>query len=133
VNEVDYISFLDAVAKRAGLPPDEAATITGATLETLAERISGGQVRDLAAQLPEELRDYLRKEDELPQRLNAAEFVREVRARAGVDDQWASEGARAVFTTLRETVSGDELDDVVSELPKDIRELLQPPDRRVEA
>jgi uncharacterized protein (DUF2267 family) len=130
---VNYIEFLNTVAQRAGLPPDEAANITGATLETLAERISGGEVRDLAAQLPEELRDYLRKEDELPQRLNATEFVREVRARAGVDDQWASEGARAVFATLRDVISEDELQDVVSELPKDIRHLLQPAGRRVEA
>jgi uncharacterized protein (DUF2267 family) len=131
---VDYVGFLDAVARRAGLPPEEAATIAGATLETLAERISGGQARDLAAQLPDELRTYVRKEeDELPQRLNAMEFVREVRARAGVDDQWASEGARAVFTTLRETVSGAEFNDLVSELPKDIRDLLHPADRRVEA
>ncbi|HEX2773854.1 MAG TPA: DUF2267 domain-containing protein [Micromonosporaceae bacterium] len=128
-----YVGFLNAVAQRAGLPPEEAANITRATLETLAERISGGEARDLAAQLPEELRDYLRKDDELPQRLNASEFVHEVRARAGVDDQWASEGARAVFATLRDAVSVDELADVLSELPKDIQQLLQPASRRVEA
>lgn len=128
-----YVGFLNTVAQRAGLPPEEAANITRATLETLAERISGGEARDLAAQLPEELRDYLRKDDELPQRLNASEFVHEVRARAGVDDQWASEGARAVFATLRDAVSVDELADVLSELPKDIQQLLQPASRRVEA
>lgn len=130
---MNYVEFLDAVAKRAGLPPEEAVTITGATLETLAERISGGEVRDLAGQLPEELRDYLRKEGELPERLNASEFVHEVRARAGVDDQWAAEGARAVFTTLREVVSHDEIEDLLSELPKDIRQLLHPAGRQVEA
>jgi uncharacterized protein (DUF2267 family) len=130
---VNYVGFLDAVAKRAGLPPEEAATITGATLETLAERISGGEARDLAAQLPDELRDYLLKDDAPPQLLNAAEFVHEVRARAGVDDQWATEGARAVFTTLRDAVSDDEVEDLLSELPKDIRQLLQAASRQVGA
>jgi uncharacterized protein (DUF2267 family) len=130
---VNYVGFLDAVAKRAGLPPEEAATITGATLETLAERISGGEARDLAAHLPDELRDYLRKDDAPPQLLNAAEFVHEVRARAGVDDQWAAEGARAVFTTLRDAVSDDEVEDLLSELPKDIRQLLQAASRQVGA
>ena len=81
---MNYAEFLEAVAKRAGLPPTEAANVIRATLETLAERISGGEASDLATQLPEELRGYLSKEDEFGERLDLAEFVHEVRARAGV-------------------------------------------------
>lgn len=123
VPKVDNNEFLDAVAKRSGLPPTEAANVTRATLETLAERISGGEARDLAAQLPEELRGYLHKQEETAQRLDLAEFVHEVRARAALDDQRAGVGARAVLTTVRDAVSADELEDVMSELPKDLRQL----------
>ncbi|MEO3928815.1 DUF2267 domain-containing protein [Micromonosporaceae bacterium B7E4] len=125
------MQFLETVAKRAGLPPTEAVNLTRGTLQTLAERISGGQARDLAAQLPEELRGYLHTEDEFAERLDLAEFLHEVRARAGVDDQRAADGARAVLTTLRDAVPGEELQDLVSELPRDIRQLLQPVSGRV--
>jgi uncharacterized protein (DUF2267 family) len=128
---VNYAEFLEAATKRAGLPPTEAANIIRATLVTLAERISGGAARDLAAQLPEEFRGYLDKEDEFAERLDLAEFVHEVRARAGVDDQRAAEGAHAVLVTVRDAVSAEEFEDLVSELPKDIRQLLQPVSRRV--
>lgn len=128
---MNYAEFLEAVAKRAGLPPTEAATVIRATLETLAERISGGQASDLATQLPEEFRGYLYKEDEFAERLDLAEFLHEVRARAGVDDQRAAEGARAVFAIVRDAVSAEEFEDLVSELPKDIRQLLHPVGRRV--
>ncbi|HEX7745045.1 MAG TPA: DUF2267 domain-containing protein [Micromonosporaceae bacterium] len=130
---MNYVGFLDSVARRAGLPATEAANVTRATLVTLAERISGGQARDLAAQLPQEVRGYLHKEEETAERLDLAEFLHEVRARAGVDDRRAGEGARAVLTTVRDVVSPDEFNDMVSELPKDIRQLLQPMGRRVGA
>lgn len=130
---MNYAEFLEAVTKRAGLPQTEAANVIRATLETLAERISGGEASDLATQLPEEFRGYLHKEDEFGERLDLAEFVHEVRARAGVDDQRAAEGARAVLATVRDAVSTEEFEDLVSELPKDIRQLLHPVGRRVEA
>lgn len=127
-----YVGFLDSVARRAGLPVTEAANVTRATLQTLAERISGGQARDLAAQLPQEVRGYLQKQEETAQRLDRAEFLNEVRARAGVDDRRAGAGARAVLTTVRDVVNPEELEDTVGELPKDIRELFQPVGRRAE-
>jgi uncharacterized protein (DUF2267 family) len=130
---VTYVGFLDSVARRAGLPGTEAAKITRATLQTLAERISGGQARDVAAQLPEEVRGYLDTDEETAQRLDRAEFLNEVRARAGVDDRRAGDGARAVLTTVRDVVSPDEFEDMVSELPKDIRQLFERAGRRVEA
>ncbi|WP_446215117.1 DUF2267 domain-containing protein [Micromonospora sp. IBHARD004] len=129
---MNYAEFLEAVGQRAGMPAAEAANVIRATLTTLAERISGGEARDLAAQLPEEFRGYLHKELDFGERLDLVEFLNEVRARTGMDDQRAAEGARAVLATLREAVSAEELKDLESELPKDIRQLLHPV-RRVEA
>lgn len=123
---MNYAEFLEAVAKRAGLSPAEAADIIGATLETLRERIKGGEARDLAAQLPEELSGHLHKEEEFAERLDLAEFLHEIRARTGVDDRRAAAGARAVLATVRDAVSANEYADLTSELPPDIRRLLQP-------
>lgn len=123
-----YEDFIDAVARRAGVPADQAATIARATLETLADRISGGEAEDLADQLPRGLDDHLRKP---PTRENAepfglGDFVQRVKVRAGVDTALASAGVRAVLTTLREAVAGDEFEDMVAQLPKEFWEVIQP-------
>ncbi|SCL33013.1 Uncharacterized conserved protein, DUF2267 family [Micromonospora rhizosphaerae] len=131
---MNYAEFLEAVAERAGLPPAEAANVIRATLKTLAERVSGGQASDLAEQLPEEFRGHLYKEVDFAERLDLPEFLHEIRARAGVgDDQRAAEAARAVLTTVRDAVSAEEIKDLESELPKDIRQLLHPVRRGVGA
>lgn len=126
---VNYAEFLEAVRRQAGLPPTEAANVIRATLTTLAERISGGEARDLATQLPEEYRGYLHKEVEFAEILDLVEFLNEVRTRAGLDDQRAAEGARAVLMTLREAMSADEFENLASELSADIRQLFHPAGR----
>lgn len=130
---MNYAEFLEAVAKRAGMPATAAANVIGATLTTLAEGISGGEAHDLATQLPEEVRGYLHKEVDFAERLDLVEFRNEIGARAGMDDQRAGEAARAVLTTLREALSAEELEDLEAELPKDIRQLLHSVGRGVGA
>ncbi|NJP34886.1 DUF2267 domain-containing protein [Micromonospora thermarum] len=123
---MDSTEFLNAVAERSRLPLPEAATVTRATLTTLTARVSGGQARDLAAQLPEEFRGCLRKEVDFAEPLDLVQFLEEVKDRSGLDDERAAAGARAVLTTVCEAVSADERDDLVAELPKDFRRLLRP-------
>ena len=130
---MNYAEFREAVAKRAGLSPPEADNIIRATLTTLTERISGGEAHDLASQLPGGLRGHMHKDVDFGERLDLAEFLNEVRARAGVDRQPAAEGARAVLTTVRDAVSVEEFKEMASELPKDIQQLLYPVSRQVGA
>jgi uncharacterized protein (DUF2267 family) len=55
---VQYEEFLDKVQDRIGpAQPDEARRAITATLETLGERISGGEANDLTEQLPKELKE----------------------------------------------------------------------------
>ena len=51
---MDYDNFIAKVAERAGTPRGEAEALARATLQTLAERITGGEAQDLAAQLPKQ-------------------------------------------------------------------------------
>lgn len=118
--------FVDAVAARAAVSRDEAEALTRATLQTLAERISGGEAEDLAAQLPTGVGQWLVKDDETARRLGLEEFVARVSQRASMQPERARQGIRAVFLTLGEAVSGKELRDVVSQLPKDFWPLVEP-------
>jgi uncharacterized protein (DUF2267 family) len=96
-----------------------------ATLETLNERISGGEARDLTAQLPEEIQPALRPKAEEAEGFLLEEFYRRVAEREGVDIETARVDASAVMRVLREAVTPGELDDVMAQLPEDFNALLR--------
>jgi uncharacterized protein (DUF2267 family) len=96
-----------------------------ATLETLNERITGGEAKDLAAQLPQEIQPALRPKAEEAEGFSLEEFYRRVAEREGVDIETARIDASAVLRVLREAVTPGELDDVLSQLPEDFYTLLR--------
>lgn len=52
---MNYDTFVDMVAQRAGVDSDTAVDLSRGTLEVLADRLTSGEVMDLAAQLPQPL------------------------------------------------------------------------------
>ncbi|GAA4576184.1 hypothetical protein GCM10023176_47040 [Micromonospora coerulea] len=119
--------FVEAVSRRSALPTDQAAMIARATLQTLAERVTGAEADDLAAQLPDELAAYLAAPaDEGGPGGGVVGFVYRVADRAGVDPAVAEVGARAVLTTLREAVTVGEFQDLVAQLPKGFDAMIDP-------
>jgi uncharacterized protein (DUF2267 family) len=121
--------FLNRVAMRAGLDAPDARRATDAVLETLAERLAGGDIDDLIQQLPVQLHGPLRRiRSEAPEarRMSLDEFLRQVAEHEGVSRDEAWEHARAVLTTLRETVADKEFFDLNAQLPADFWALLAP-------
>ncbi|MEH1057153.1 DUF2267 domain-containing protein [Micromonospora sp. CPCC 206171] len=128
---MEYEDFINAVATRAKVSTDQAATLTRATLETLADRISAGQAENLAYQLPEGLDDHLRqppphRREEQARSFGLDEFVRRVADHPAIDRARAEPGVRAVLTTLREAVTRDQFEDAVAQLPKEFRQVIEP-------
>ena len=123
---MNYDTFIDMVAQRAGVDSEAAVDLTRGTLETLADRLTGGEAMDLAAQLPQPLQATMRNPADAAERFGAPEFIRRVGERAGVDEATARTGVRAVLTTVREAVTGGEFDDVMSQLPREFRDLVEP-------
>jgi uncharacterized protein (DUF2267 family) len=112
---------------RAGLDRDQARRAVEAVLETLAERISEGEVEDLAAELPANLRPALGRglrASRAARPMSADEFLDRVAAREGVAREEAEEHARAVFATLREFISSKEFSDMAAQLSHDFEPLL---------
>jgi uncharacterized protein (DUF2267 family) len=140
--------FWDRVGERLGLGRDAARQVTGAVLQTLAERIAAGQVEDLMAQLDPLLHPPLRRgmASARPgaRRMSLEDFLRRVAEREGAGADAGAQGheqdrgspdeeilygqvfehARAVFATLAEAVSRKEWFDIVVELPQDHRPLM---------
>jgi uncharacterized protein (DUF2267 family) len=127
VEVVSAEAFLQRVAERSGLDADAARAATDPVLETLAERIAGGEVEDLRARLPVALHEPLGRGSARTggkaTRMGVDEFVRRVAEREGVDIEQAQDHARAVLGTLREAV-GSEFVDVTAQLPDEYESVL---------
>ncbi|MCO1594738.1 DUF2267 domain-containing protein [Micromonospora sp. RHAY321] len=120
------LMFVDKVAGRAGVPPEQARPLTEAVLRTLTERLSGGEAAELAPHLAPELSPLLIKAVEAPEAFGYDEFMRRVADRAGTDRPTAERGVRAVLQTMHRVVGHREFEDALSQLPADLRALAQP-------
>ncbi len=120
-----YDEFTAQVQRRADLSSrEDALRAVRATLETLAERLAGGEPKDLAAQLPPEIAVYLQQPFAgIGEPLSLADFFRLVSEREGVGLAEASLHARTVIAVLCEAVTMGEVENVRAQLPHDMRQL----------
>ena len=116
-----YDEFIGRVADGVGVSESQAEQLARAVLATLAERITGGEARDLADQLPLPLQNPLLPAEEEAEAFDFVEFVRRVADRAGTDKSTAEMAVDVVFATLRDAVTPGEFDDVLSQLPDDFK------------
>ncbi len=117
--------FIGHVQQRARLDSRGAAEqATRATLETLGERLAGGQPDNLAAQLPPEIGLHLRRADAAEQ-FGMQEFYARVHAKEnpGVQLPEAVFHAKAVTSVVRDAVTGGVLDKVREQLPEEFADL----------
>jgi uncharacterized protein (DUF2267 family) len=121
---MQYDEFIRSVAERADISQEDADRLTAATLRTLAERITGGEAEDLAAQLPAELKPPLTGVGEEAEPFDVDVFVGRVADRADTDPDQALTHVGAVFATLRDAVTSGELDDIAAQLPDGLRGLV---------
>jgi uncharacterized protein (DUF2267 family) len=128
---LQYQEFLQRVEEQIGA--SEPATQTQraaeqaitATLETLSERLTGGEANDLAAQLPEELKAPLERSAEEAEGFSLEEFYGRVAEREGVDIETARNDASAVMNVLRVAVTPGQLDDLMAQLPSEFNVLFR--------
>jgi uncharacterized protein (DUF2267 family) len=119
---VDYESFVGSVEQEARTSREEAERAIQATLHTLAERLSGGEAQHVAAELPPRAAEWL-QDGKKAEPFGLAEFVHRVAEREGVPEETAKAHAKAVFAALGRALDEKELHDMISELPKEFREL----------
>ncbi|MEA2320356.1 MAG: hypothetical protein QOD81_206 [Solirubrobacteraceae bacterium] len=119
-----YERFLTTIRQETGLDRDHVERAAMAMLTTLAERISGARAQELAEDVPEHLRLWLREAKERPETFHVEEFVRRVAEREEVDAETAARHARAAFTALARVAPAYEIDDLVDELPHEYEPLV---------
>jgi uncharacterized protein (DUF2267 family) len=92
-------------------------------LQTLADRLSAGEARDLAAELPPEIAPWMATTT-AAQPFGLDGFLQRVAEREGIDLDAAERHTRAVFTALGRAVRRQELEDMAAELPNEFASLL---------
>jgi uncharacterized protein (DUF2267 family) len=121
-----YDEFLGQVQSRAHLGTlGDAVGAIRSTMETLGERLAGGEAKDLASQLPREIGYYLFRGASLPggERFSYDEFIQRVAERESVDPPAAAFHSRVVMELVSEAVSFGEMEDVIQQLPSDFAPL----------
>ncbi|MFI0447096.1 DUF2267 domain-containing protein [Actinomadura sp. 6N118] len=123
----ELIGQVQARAQLAG--HGEAERACRATLETLGERIPEGLADNLAAQLPHEIGEHLRRTEVYGgagsgERFDRQDFIARVASRAGVDDPQAAYLIRVVLEVVREATGGSMMNKILDALPNDIRSLV---------
>ncbi|MFD9187166.1 DUF2267 domain-containing protein [Streptomyces phaeochromogenes] len=111
-----YDGFLARVRERGEYTDqDEAADVSNAVLEVPAQRISPGEVKDLASQLPGPLGQVLdRATPQQARSFGIEEFYRRVAERTHARPRTAQWDASAVLTTVADAVTGGTLERHVS-------------------
>ncbi|HEY3298780.1 MAG TPA: DUF2267 domain-containing protein [Armatimonadota bacterium] len=122
---MQYDQFIGQVQHRARLASSgEAVRATRATLLTLGERLFGGEAWNLAAQLPEEIKEFL-EGGGAGESFDLPEFYARVSDKEGVDLRQAVFHARAVVSVLRDAVSQTEIQHALDQLPKEYNALFE--------
>ena len=110
--------LVQAVAERTTLSREESADVTRAVLEGLADQLSDGEARRLAADLPESLAEQVpRRRRKGAHPVPVDDFVRQLSEHAGLTEDEARSGAGAVLAALREALSEDDYRHLVGQLP----------------
>jgi uncharacterized protein (DUF2267 family) len=123
----DDEGFRKQVAAVAGIGEDAAEDAIAATLETLGERISEGEAEDLTQHLPDSLAPFVLRPGGEAEPFDADEFFRRVADREATDARAAERHARAVVAALARREGRKETHDMLSQLPRELRERLLAP------
>lgn len=114
-----YDQFLAEVRHRGEYSDsDEAARVSQAVLEVLASRVTPTEANDLAAQLSGPLGEVVsRSGGSQAATFGVDEFCQRVADRTGTEPRTAERDASTVLSTVADSVSGGELNDLISQLP----------------
>lgn len=124
-----FKAFLRNLMVLGSLNEEEAEKAAVSVLCVLEQRLFGEEAAHLEAQLPGKLQDLLlRCERHLgkpPNKFGREDFIRMVSEDLDVEAFEAEKRIRSVFAALRDQVSEGEIEDVIGQLPADLRELWQ--------
>jgi len=119
-------SFFRQVLLEAGRPSlDDSKRVTAAVFQALRDRLTPDEADQAAAQLPRPLKLLWWRGDvegRRPLKMHRKEFYARVHRDAGLASEHETrQVTHAVFAALKEQLSPGEADDILGQLPKDLK------------
>lgn len=93
-------------------------------VETLAERLTDGERKDFASQLPHELKEIALATQPIPKNYKK-DIIGEFMEAEGIEESRAKKQVFSAWRTLKETISEGEIKDIKSQLPNSITAMLR--------
>ncbi|MBZ4417654.1 DUF2267 domain-containing protein [Myxococcus sp. RHSTA-1-4] len=122
-----YTFFLRDLEAKTGVGRERAEQIAQSVLCALEQRLMDTEAKHLEAQLPRKVLDLLqrcpRHEGAAVRKLHLEQFLAMVSEDLDITPNEAERFCRAVFATVREHISEGETEDVIGQLPNDLRAL----------
>jgi len=117
--------FLREVQQRLSLADKtEAETASRSVLAATADRLMPEEAKDLAGQLPHELADLIRRRPGGVQKMDHDTFIDRVQGDLDLMQPMQAERVvRGVLSVVRDAVGEGEWEDVVSQMPEDLKEM----------
>lgn len=126
-----YRAFIKHLCERGGMSPAVAEQAAVSVLCAVEQRINSEETEDLEAQLPGKLTELLhrceRHEDELPGGFGREELLKRVGEDLALNPDAVAPVVRAVLNAVRDQISEGEAEDVMDQLPEDLKELWRHP------
>jgi uncharacterized protein (DUF2267 family) len=126
-----YAAFIKHLCERGGMSPSVAEKAAVSVLCALEQRLFGEEAKDLEAQLPRKLTEMLHRCERHesgppPRKFGRAEMLLMVGEELGLKPEAVEPVIRAVFDAIRDQVSEGEVEQVMNQLPADLRDLWRP-------
>ncbi|MDB4976822.1 MAG: hypothetical protein JWN48_5163 [Myxococcaceae bacterium] len=122
-----YLDFVDGLCERLSVTREHAAQIAASVLCVLEQRITREEGVQLEAQLPTKLQDLMfhctMHVSERPSDIDRSRFIAMVAEDLSVPAGEAERYVRCVLSALTSHVSAGELEQVLLQLPPDLRSL----------
>ncbi|MBF5041813.1 DUF2267 domain-containing protein [Aggregicoccus sp. 17bor-14] len=123
-----YADFLRQLSERGGMSPHVAERAASSVLCALEERILPDEAKDMEAQLPVKLTELLHRCERHehggpPRKFGREEMLQRVGEDLALQPEAVEPVVRAVCNVLRARLSEGEAEDVMNQLPEDLRAL----------
>ncbi|MBI1847849.1 MAG: DUF2267 domain-containing protein [Candidatus Rokubacteria bacterium] len=119
--------FYRRVVVETGRDVGDGRRATAAVLCALRDRLTPEEAEQAAAQLPAELKAVWRtgeRRDRRPAKMRRDAFLERVRTEAQLETPRQARAATvAVFAALKDQLSTGEADDILAQLPKDLKDV----------
>lgn len=121
---MQYQEFISEVKQKTNIQSDAMAEkAVRATLQTLSERLEGGEPNHIASQLPEEMKSFMKIKKNEIEKFNVEDFFKKVSERENTTLGEAKNHSQAVVSVLCNAITEGEVKYMMDQLPGEFESL----------